>query len=120
MAIQQERGRQGEEIAADYLQQKGYQILDRNWRSRHREIDLIVFKDGLLIFVEVKCRSPRFWSEPWESVGRTKQQRLIKAAHAYVMHRHLSWEVRFDVISVVLRDPVEVEHIENAFYPLLR
>lgn len=120
MAIQQELGQQGEDIAAGYLLQKGYEILDRNWRSRRREIDLIVYKDGLLVFVEVKCRSPRFWAEPCRAVGRTKQQRLVKAAHAYVMQKNLSWEVRFDVISVVLRNPVEVEHIENAFYPLLR
>lgn len=117
MAVQQEIGRIGENLAAEYLQEKGYTIFERNWRSRRREIDMIVYKDGQLVFVEVKCRSPRSWIEPWQAVGVAKQKRLISAAHSYVLQKSLTWEVRFDVISVVLRDPVWIEHIENAFYP---
>jgi len=120
MAIQQLRGRQGEGIAAQYLLERGYRVLERNWRSHHREIDLIATRDGQVVFVEVKCRSPRSWTEPWEAVGKAKQRRLIAAAHAYVMQHHLDGEVRFDIISVILGDPVQLDHMEYAFYPLLR
>ena len=110
-------GTQVEELAVQYLRQKGYRILDRNYYSRYGEIDVICERDRDIIFVEVKTRrSDRFGSAE-ESVTPAKQQRLRKTALYYLQQRDQPFrELRFDVITVRLgeRDPV-INHIKNAF-----
>lgn len=118
MAKHNELGKKGEEIAVQYLTDKGYEILERNWRNRHKEID-IVAKDGdELVIVEVKTRNNDDYGEPYVSVSRQKQMRLIYAANAYIFRYKLDINTRFDIISIVYNDgnPM-IEHIEDAFLP---
>jgi len=114
-------GTRGEELAANHLEEKGYKILERNWRFGHREIDIIARYKDVLVVAEVKTRSGTMWQQPFQAVTRQKQRHLVEATDSYIKKNNLHLEVRFDVISVVMdRKTTEIEHIENAFYPLLR
>lgn len=114
-----ELGKLGEELAVNYLIDKGYQILERNWHSRHKEIDIIALDDTNLVVVEVKTRKSDDYGEPDIAVGKDKQRMLIWAADAYVRFKNLDVDVRFDIISIVISDDEpEIEHIEDAFIPL--
>ena len=118
MAEHNDFGKLGEELAVDYLTGKGYEILERNWRNIHKEIDIIA-KDGkFLVIVEVKTRQTDEYGEPDVAVTRKKQRMLIAAANAYITRKGLDMETRFDIISIIFRDgePV-IEHIEDAFLP---
>ena len=120
MAEHNETGKKGETIAVEYLQGKGYQILEKNWYSHHREIDIIASKGNELAIVEVKCRTGSPLIEPYLSVNRNKQNLLIKAANAYINCKNINMETRFDIVSITLGKETIVEHIENAFYPRVR
>jgi putative endonuclease len=98
----------GEWLALQHLERRGYVILEKNWRGRRGEIDLIALESGTLIFIEVKCRAAPNYS-PFEAIGRHKQDRLKELASAY-QHRHRARllkmrvrRVRFDTIGVLLR-----------------
>ena len=120
MADHNETGKQGETIAAEYLQKKGYRILEQNWRNHHQEIDIIAAKGNELVIVEVKCRTGAPLAEPYTAVNRNKQNLLIRAANAYIQQKNMDLETRFDIISITLGKDVTVDHIENAFYPRVR
>lgn len=112
----QQTGQRGEELAASYFTQRGYAIKHRNWRCSAGELDLVLEKDGTLVFVEVRTRtSPRFGT-PEESVTPAKQQRLIDLAQIYLQKNncpHLSW--RIDVMAIALeRGQLVINHLENA------
>lgn len=115
-------GRIGEEIACRYLENLGYRILERNWRYKHKEIDIIASCFGELIIVEVKTRSHHSLLSARESVSSDKQAHLIIAADKYVRLYQLQLSVRFDIIAVDIAsdNSYTVEHIPNAFYPSLR
>ena len=118
MAKHNELGKRGEELATQYLTEKGYEILERNWRNIHKEIDIIA-KDGeCLVIVEVKTRQTDEYGDPDIAVTRQKQWRLISAANAYVFQNKIDIDTRFDIISIVFHDdePI-IEHIEDAFLP---
>lgn len=118
MAEHIEKGRKSEEIAADYLEDNGYEIVDTNFRYKKKEIDIISKKDNCLVIVEVKTRS--FWSEenPGDLVKSGKQRYLIEATEAYMMIKDVDMEVRFDVIFVVYKnEEIIIDHIEDAFGP---
>lgn len=104
-------GRSGEEKAAKYLQKKGYAILERNYRCRFGEIDIIAADKNTLVFVEVKARSGSKYGMGYESVRPDKQAKLTKTAQHYMAEKGESL-ARFDVISI---DDGEITHIENAF-----
>jgi len=121
MAHRRQRlGRLGEDLAARYLEHRGYQIQARNVRFRRGEVDLIVQNADSLVFVEVRARRGRAFGAPEESLTPSKRQRLVTLAEAY-LQAHASEELpvnwRIDVV-VVEFDPqgrlVRVEHIENA------
>ena len=118
MAAHNEFGRLGEELAVRYLAEKGYEILERNWRNIHKEIDIIARDGKFIVVVEVKTRQTDEYGNPDIAVTRQKQQRLISAANSYILQNHLDVETRFDIISIVFKDgePV-IEHIEDAFLP---
>ncbi len=121
MAKHNDTGNKGEEIAVDYLKGNGYFIKERNWRFGKNEIDVIASDGKELAIVEVKTRSSRYLVEPFTAVTRTKQKLLIRAANAYVKRVNYCGDVRFDVISIILfPDSHELEHMKNAFYPLMR
>lgn len=119
MAKHNELGRQGEEYAADYLDEQGYKILDRNWMCGHKDLDIVASKDGTLVFVEVKTRSSMDWGDPEEAVNEKKIRNLVHAADAYIRYNRLDMDVRFDIISIIMDDTgfYRVEHIEEAFFP---
>lgn len=118
MAAHNEFGQQGEELAAQYLRKKGYEILDRNWRSGHKEIDLVMRKDDTIVFVEVKARANTNYGKPEDAVDARKMRLLILAADAYL--RCYKWDlaVRFDVITITGSvDRPYIRHFEQAFRP---
>ena len=118
MAKHNDFGKLGEELAVNYLIGKGYEILERNWRNIHKEIDIIA-KDGKdLVVVEVKTRQSDENGEPDMAVTRQKQTHLISAANAYLFQNRLDINTRFDIISIIMKDnsPV-INHIEDAFLP---
>jgi putative endonuclease len=112
-------GKSGEEIARRYLVEKGYQIVAVNWRYRRAEIDIIASKPGWLIFVEVKTRSGTFYGSPDQFVDRRKQRLIVDAAVVFMNRTGFPNEFRFDIISIVFKNPGEygLRHFEDAFFP---
>lgn len=121
MAEHNELGRFGEQLARDFLIAKGYQILEQNWVCGHKEIDIIAMDGKDLVIVEVKTRRVTFLVEPEETVDKYKQRFLIWAANAYVERNNLDVDVRFDIVAIVVDKNNEhrIDHVENAFYPML-
>ena len=122
MATHNELGALGEQIAVDYLIERGYQIIERNWSNGHKEID-IVAKDGdTIVIVEVKTRRSTYLVEPETAVDVFKQRNLIWAANSFVNRFQYDNDVRIDIISIVIdrNNEKRIEHIEDAFYPSLR
>ncbi len=112
----QQLGRWGEQAAARYLQERGYTLLAHNLRTPHGEIDLLMSKDGRMIFVEVKTRRSTQFGPPEGSVTLSKQAHMIAAAESYMQTQPAETEWRIDVIAVY-RQPggeIEITHFENA------
>ncbi|HQX43722.1 MAG: YraN family protein [Saprospiraceae bacterium] len=111
-------GKRGEEIASSFLVDLGYEILEKNWRFSRAEIDLIVKDGAVLVFVEVKTRSYDFYGRPEEFVSERKRQLIEDAASQYMIKSGHEWEIRYDVISVLLRKngKEEVEHFKDAWF----
>ena len=103
-----------EQIAAQYLQQKGYEILEQNYRCALGEIDLIARHEGYLVFVEVKYRSSTNKGYPQDAVNGAKQKRIYQTAAKYIAVHKLSYSIpyRFDVVSILGK---EITLIPNAF-----
>lgn len=107
-------GDNGENIAAQYLQEKGYEIIERNVHIGAGELDIIAKFKNTLVFVEVKARNNYSYGNPLEAITNQKIKMLIKTAKKYIAIKHLyNIQVRFDVISIV---GTEIEHIEDAFW----
>ena len=114
-------GKRGEEAARKYLEANEFFIRDTNWRWGHKELDIVAEKNKTLHIVEVKTRSANFLVEPQAGVDRRKQQNTIQAANAYVLRHGLTFDMQFDIISVVVKgEEYEVEYIPEAFYPTAR
>lgn len=108
-------GKKYEELAVSYLLDKGYRILDRNFRiGRNSEIDIVAKDNNTIVFVEVKYRSGTSSGHPFESVNVSKQRKICNAARGYIYCNGLSPDIpyRFDVIGICRE---KVEHVENAF-----
>ncbi|WP_159022287.1 YraN family protein [Formosa sp. L2A11] len=117
MAEHNELGELGEDMAVDFLQKKGYEILERNYRYRKAEVDILAKTDDVLAVIEVKTRSSAFFGDPQDFVKPKQIQRLVTAVDAYVANNNLDLEVRFDIIAIVKTNKkFELEHLENAFY----
>jgi putative endonuclease len=117
MAAHNELGKIGEELAFEYLIQKGYEIKERNWRHQKAEVDIIAIKDGVLAIVEVKTRSTDFFGDPKTFINKKKINLLVSAIDKYVRLKGLNVEVRFDVIGIIMRGKkTQLEHVEDAFY----
>lgn len=106
----------GEQMAARYLEDNGYMIVERNFRAGKHEIDILALKDGQLVVVEVKTRSDDELVAPEEAVDHKKRQSLIWAANDYVLRHNRQEPVRFDIITLVKTgEDTELHHIEDAF-----
>jgi putative endonuclease len=121
MAEHNDIGKKGEEIALKFLREKGYKILETNWRLGRNEIDIIAMDGKVIVVAEVKTRQSNQFGEPEIAVTREKQKALVRSANAYVRLKHLDVETRFDIISIILeKDTEKINHISDAFYPMLR
>ncbi|MBI3510326.1 MAG: YraN family protein [Bacteroidetes bacterium] len=111
-------GKWGELEAVRLLRSKGYHILDVNWIFLHLEIDIVAMDGEQLVIVEVKTRSTNRHGEPEMFVNKKKQSRLVRAANLYLQHKHLTNEVRFDVVGIVrANNRLTTQHIAGAFSP---
>ena len=118
MATHNELGVKGEITALDFLQLKGYTVLEINWRFGHAEVDIIAKHNNTIIFVEVKTRSTEHFGYPESSVDAAKQKNLALAADEYLERNSIEMDVRFDIVSIVMKqDKPDIHHIEDAFFP---
>ena len=111
-------GRRGEDLAVEYLTGRGLVVLDRNWRRREGELDIVATDRSCLVVVEVKTRSGSGYGLPAEAVTPVKAARIRRLAQAWLAEHRVRWcEIRFDVVAVLAppdREPT-VEHYEGAF-----
>lgn len=119
-------GREGEEMAAAFLETKGFRIMERNYRFERSEVDLVCFlparrweDGGEMVFVEVKTRRGTGFGQPEEAITAEKQRHLVRAARAWLHERKMEGTpARFDVVSILMEAGAEPEmrHLENAFW----
>jgi len=109
MLHKQALGRFGEDLAVSYLRKHGYRIIERNFKVRYGEIDIICEKDDILVFVEVKTRIGHAYGLPEEAVTPRKLREIIKTAEYFtVLHHELSSSLRIDVIGIELTDDGQI------------
>ena len=112
----QELGILGENIAVANLISKGYTILDRNYRFKKNEIDIVTSFQNKIVVVEVKARQTAEIGEPWMAVTKAKQKLIITVADQYIQSKQIENETRFYIISIVHNSfRTKIEHIEDAF-----
>ncbi|WP_291967193.1 YraN family protein [Maribacter sp.] len=117
MGKHNEFGKEGEQIAVDYLIKNGYAIKYKNYRYLKAEVDIIAMKDDILVIVEVRSRSTDFIKNIAETVTPKKIKLLVMAADHYVTDNDLDVEVRFDIVTILKnKNKLELEHLESAFY----
>lgn len=117
MGKHNEFGKEGEQIAADFLLKKGYIISYRNYRYLKAEIDIIARKGDTLAIVEVRSRRSDYLENIAETVTPKKIKLLVMAADYYILNSDLNVDVRFDIITILKnKQRFEIEHLENAFY----
>jgi len=117
MAEHNDLGKLGEDLAVDFLEKNGYEILETNWVFDKAEIDIIAQKNGILAIVEVKTRSSIEFGLPQDFVKPKKIKLLLKAVDEYVVQNDLDVEVRFDIIAIHKESKnFNIEHFEEAFY----
>ena len=121
MAQHNDTGKWGEEMATDYLRQNGYEIIERDWRDCHRDIDIIARSPDrrTVVFVEVKTRSSDILTKPEDAIDLRKIRNIGMAANTYVKMQNMVDELRFDVICVVgsSKQNATIEHTVDAFNP---
>ena len=116
MAQHNDTGNIGEQLAREYLEKKGFAIMETNWRKGKYEVDIIAYKEGLIVFAEVKTRSRQDYGEPEEFVTIDKQKAYVRLADKYVVEHNREEEVRFDIIAVEIEGlDYHITHLENAF-----
>ncbi len=111
-------GNRGEDLAADYLSQKGFEIVERNYRYGHGEIDIVAKDKDILVFVEVKTRKNLEFGPPEMAITKSKQRQVRKISEAYLIDKNINdTDCRIDVVAILIRKnlPPIINHIENAF-----
>ena len=110
-------GDDGEALAAEFLQQKGYEILARKYRFRKSEIDLIVSRGNWLVFIEVKTRSSTAFGYPEQFVDYQKKNMIFAGALEYMISKNWTGNVRYDIVAItIVKGESQIHHIEDAFY----
>jgi putative endonuclease len=113
-------GKKGEEIAVAYLIKNGYLVLETGWTWQHLELDIIAFKQDLLVIVEVKTRSSQMYADPDDTISNKKLRKIYDATDKYMDLKKIPWEVRYDLITIIDHGETwAVDHIEDAFYPFV-
>ena len=117
MAEHNDLGALGEELAIDFLKKNNYKILEKNWRLKKAEVDIIALKNNTLAVIEVKTRSTDFFGNPEDFVSQKKIKLLVGAINEYIVFRDLDVEVRFDIIAIIKKQGTfEINHLEDAFF----
>ena len=110
-------GKIGEQLAFDFLLDKNYEIIERNYRDKKTEIDIIAKHENYLVIIEVKTRSYSLVN-PENAVSKAKQKTLIEGALLYQEKFNIKLEIRFDIIAIIINgNKKEIVHFEDAFYP---
>lgn len=103
-------------MAVNFLENQGYEILERNYRYRRNEIDLIALHENTLIFIEVKTRSGIGFGLPEEAVDEHQQARILAAAEQYLFDINWTKNIRFDIVAILINQPEpEISHFIDAF-----
>lgn len=121
MAQHNDFGKEAEEFAVNYLVEKGYAVLERNWRSNKAEIDIIAIDtvENEIVIIEVKSRNTDVFGNPEEAVTVAKQKLLIKAANYYITSKNINLDARFDIVALLKKNSHwQVNHIKAAFHPI--
>lgn len=121
--IRNEHGIIGENAAQNLLKQKGYTLLETNWKMGHLEVDIIAENKDVIVFAEVKTRSSVTFCRPEECVDEAKKLNIQHAANVYIKSHHVEKAFRFDIIGVLLNPDGTIKtitHLEDAFMPHMR
>ena len=111
------RGNEGEGLAATFLQQKGFTVLERNYRHKKSEIDLIVSRENWLVFIEVKTRTSTAFGYPEDFVDYHKKRMIFAGALHYMIEKDWQGNVRYDIVAInLVNGRPDIHHIEDAFY----
>ena len=110
-----EKGILGEQIATNFLIKKGFQILEKNYRVGRHEIDIIAKKENLVVFVEVKLRKNENFGFPEAQVNHKKEEHIRNVADYFLEQNPQFFEIRFDIISIILEPKTEIVHLEDVF-----
>ena len=115
MAAHNELGKWGEDFAAKFLEEQGYEILERDWKSGHHDLDIVARDGKALVIVEVKTRRNRLFGDPEEAIDYKKRLSLQSAINHYIKSHHTKAPVRIDVISIVgtIGSTPEIDHIKD-------
>ncbi|MCR4922006.1 MAG: YraN family protein [Bacteroidaceae bacterium] len=115
MAAHNDLGKWGEDIAAEYLQKKQFRIIQRDWRSGHRDIDIVATDGECLIFVEVKTRRDTEYGSPLDAINYWKRKNLLASINHYIRAHHIDMPFRCDVVAVVahIGEEPDITHIED-------
>ena len=107
----------GEELALQHCLDNGYELIEKNWTVGHKEIDIILKKEDIYIFVEVKTRTNLKMGMPESAISYTKIKNVTEASQVFLIDKQYK-DIRFDVISIILKKDTEPEllHIKDAFY----
>ncbi len=121
MAEHNELGKNGEDFAVKFLEGKGYQIIDRNWRCGNLELDIVALDRNTIVFVEVKTRHSDY-IDPRTSMSRSKIRNFVNAVTLYIKRKQIITDFRLDVVIIVMQSEFEgksmyVEHYEDAILP---
>ena len=111
-------GREGESAALTFLKKKGYRILEKNFRTKVGEIDIIAEQDGVIVFIEVKARASHEFGHPFTAITPAKQKKIIQTAKSFLARKRISDKpMRFDVVALTSDGPDswQIELLENAF-----
>ncbi len=111
-------GQWGEDVACRYLSRKKYRIIEKNYRLKTGEIDIIAQKDEYIVFIEVKTRSSNQYGRPSQAVSDFKKKRIVKTALQFICEKKmLNQSIRFDIVEIdyATFNEYQVNHIENAF-----
>ncbi len=106
-------GKKGEEVAKNYLQERGYYILEKNYRNKYAEIDILAEEKGVLVFVEVRSTGEKYFGEPEDTINQKKILKVKRNALAYVSFSSFSGSYRIDVICVCFNKKEEVERVSH-------
>ena len=115
MSKNKDLGQEGEQLAAEYLKERGYSLLARNYRVGRREIDIIASKENVLAFVEVKTRVNTRYGMPEEAVDDRKAEMIMYVAEQYLSCHDWPGRIRFDIIAIIKNRNLEIEHFKDAF-----